>query len=112
MPMIRMLNEFDGNSMIMIKIIGKKSKRYSIFRAHLNDLENILPYLFVGLFYVLTSPLVSTATLLFKVAAIARIVHTIVYAVIVVPQPARGTAWVIHYAITLYMAVSVIQYSK
>lgn len=80
--------------------------------AHLNDLENILPYLFVGLFYVLTSPSAATAILLFKVAALARIIHTIVYAVIVVPQPARVIAWFIHYLITLYMAASVLLYSK
>lgn len=80
--------------------------------GHLNDLENILPYMFVGLFYVLTNPAVPLATTLFKVAALARIVHTIVYTVIVVPQPARGTAWAIHYVIALYMAISVVLYSK
>lgn len=53
-----------------------------------------------------------TAKLLFQVAAIARIVHTIVYVVIVIRQPARGTAWAIHYAITLYMAITVILYQK
>lgn len=83
----------------------------SIHRAHLNDLENILPYLFVGLFYVLTGPSAATATFLFKVAAFARIAHTIVYAVIVIPQPARVIAWLIHYLITLYMAFSVLLYS-
>lgn len=83
-----------------------------LFRAHLNDLENILPYLFVGLFYVLTNPPAATAILLFKVAAIARIVHTIVYTVIIIPQPARGTAWTIHYFITFYMAISVLLHSK
>lgn len=71
-----------------------------------------MPYLFVGLCYVLTGPSAATATLLFKVAAIARIVLTIVYAVIVIPQPARVIACFIHYLITLYMAVSVLLYSK
>lgn len=79
--------------------------------GHLNDLENILPYLFVGLFYVLTSPSVSIATTLFKIAALARIVHTIVYTVVVIPQPARGLAWFIHYIIAIYMAISVVFYS-
>lgn len=78
----------------------------------MNDLENILPYLFVGLFYVLTNPAAATAIMLFKVAAIARIVHTIVYTVIIIPQPARGIAFAIHGFITLYMAISVIFYSK
>lgn len=83
-----------------------------LFRAHLNDLENILPHLFAGFFYVLTNPAVLTATLLFKVSAIARIVHTIVYAVVVIPQPARGTVWFVHYLITFYMAISVLLHCK
>lgn len=82
------------------------------YSGHLNDLENILPYLFVGLFYVLINPSVSLATTLYIVAAIARIVHTIVYTVVVVPQPARAIAWAIHYFIALYMAISVVLYSN
>lgn len=82
------------------------------FSGHLNDLENILPYLFAGLFYVLTNPAVSLATTLFKIAALARIAHSIVYTVIVIPQPARGAAWAFHYVIALYMAISVVLYSK
>lgn len=79
-------------------------------RAHRNDMENILPYLTAGLFYVFTDPGVMVATILFKVATVARIVHTIVYAIIVVPQPARGLAFGIHFTITLYMAVASIVY--
>ncbi|XP_055298543.1 microsomal glutathione S-transferase 1-like [Sitodiplosis mosellana] len=95
-----------------IKVNHSHPEVERVRRGHLNDLENILPYLFVGLFYVLTNPSVSLAKTLFKVAALARIVHTIVYTVIVIPQPARGTAWAIHYAIALYMAISVVLYSK
>ncbi|XP_031628134.1 microsomal glutathione S-transferase 1-like [Contarinia nasturtii] len=94
-----------------IKINTNNPEVERVRRGHLNDLENILPYLFVGLFYVLTSPSVFLATTLFKVAAIARIVHTIVYTVIVVPQPARGISWFIHYLIGIYMAISVVLYS-
>lgn len=79
-------------------------------RGHRNDLENILPFLVVGLFYVLTNPAVTLATLLFKVVAIARIVHTIVYTVVVIPQPARALAWFVPYGITAYMAVKTILY--
>ncbi|XP_055298546.1 microsomal glutathione S-transferase 1-like [Sitodiplosis mosellana] len=81
-------------------------------RGHLNDLENILPYLFAGLFYVLTNPSVGVASTLFKLAALARIAHTIVYTVIVIPQPARALTWFIQYFIAIYMAVSVVLYSK
>lgn len=90
--------------MLNIKILNQ----ILFYRAHLNDLENILPYLFAGFFYVLTNPAVLTAQLLFKVAAISRIVHTIVYTIVIIPQPARGLAFFIHYVITFYMAVSVL----
>lgn len=73
-------------------------------------MENILPYLSVGLFYVLTDPNPMVATILFRVATIARFVHTFVYAIYVVPQPARGISFAIHFAITLYMAVMCIIY--
>lgn len=71
----------------------------------MNDLENILPYLTIGLFYVLTDPAAMVATNLFRVATVARFVHTFVYAIYVIPQPARGLSFGIHYLITLYMAV-------
>lgn len=89
----------------------KKFVQFFTVRAHLNDLENILPYLFVGLFYVLTNPSVYVAQTLFFVAAIARIAHSIVY-VAAIPQPARGLAWMIHYLITFYMAFAVAMYHK
>lgn len=74
-------------------------------------MENILPYLFVGLFYVMTDPSEAVAKLLIQVAAVSRILHTLVYAVIVVPQPTRGIVWFIHYVITAYMAGCVILYA-
>lgn len=78
--------------------------------AHRNDLENILPAFLIGFLYVLIDPTPLSACLLFKVGAIARIIHTIVYAVVVVPQPARALTWAIHYFITIYMGVSVFFY--
>jgi len=75
-------------------------------RAHLNDIENIPLFLFVSGLYILTGPSVGLATILFRAFAAARIVHTIVYAVVVVPQPARGLAWGVGVVITLYMAIS------
>lgn len=73
-------------------------------------MENILPYFTVAFFYVLTNPSVGAATLLFQVAALARVAHTLVYTVVVIPQPARAVAWAVHYAITGYMAVHTILY--
>lgn len=73
-------------------------------------MENILPYLSVGLFYVLSDPSPMFSEILFRVATVARIVHSIVYAVYVVPQPARAICFFVQYAITLYMAVIAIIY--
>lgn len=73
-------------------------------------MENILPYLSVGLFYVMTDPNQMVATILFRVATVARFVHTFVYAVYVIPQPARALSWAVHVMITLYMAFMCVIY--
>lgn len=73
-------------------------------------MESILPYLTVGLFYVLTDPAPTVAMILFKVATIIRILHTFVYAIVVIPQPARAIAFYVHFAITIYMAIASIIY--
>uniref|UniRef100_A0A182LW85 Microsomal glutathione S-transferase 1 n=1 Tax=Anopheles culicifacies TaxID=139723 RepID=A0A182LW85_9DIPT len=74
-------------------------------RAHRNDLENILPFFTIGLLYMLTNPEPFIAINLFRAVAVARIIHTLVYAVVVIPQPARGLSWGIAYGATAYMAV-------
>ncbi|KAJ8970303.1 hypothetical protein NQ317_019340 [Molorchus minor] len=74
-------------------------------RAHLNDLENIPIFLIVSAAYILTEPSVVFATLLFRAFTIARIVHTLVYAIVVVPQPARGISFGVGLVITAYMAI-------
>ncbi|KAJ8958615.1 hypothetical protein NQ318_016336 [Aromia moschata] len=76
-----------------------------IRRAHQNDLENIPIFLFVSFIYVLTNPSVGLATYLIRSFTIARILHTIVYAIIVIPQPARGLSFGVGLFITGYMAV-------
>lgn len=72
----------------------------------MNDLENVLPFFTAGLFYVLTEPNVDVALNLFRIAAIARILHTIVYAIYPVRQPARGICFMISLVITIYFALS------
>ncbi|XP_031634013.1 microsomal glutathione S-transferase 1-like [Contarinia nasturtii] len=81
-----------------------------IRRAHRNDMENILPFLSAGLFYVLTDPKPMLAIWLFRVTTMARFLHTFVYAIYVVPQPARAICFFIHFVITLYMAFMCILY--
>ncbi|KAK5648617.1 hypothetical protein RI129_003509 [Pyrocoelia pectoralis] len=79
-------------------------------RAHLNDLENIPVFLVAGLAYILTNPSVWLATMLFRVFTISRMIHTIVYAVYVLPQPARFFAFLGGLLTTIYMAVQALIY--
>ncbi|SPP78052.1 microsomal glutathione S-transferase 1 isoform X1 [Drosophila guanche] len=76
-------------------------------RAHRNDLENIVPFLIIGLLYTLTNPSAFLAINLFRAVGIARIVHTLVYAVVVIPQPARALSFFVAAGATVYMAFQV-----
>lgn len=76
--------------------------------AHRNDLENILPFLLAGFFYTLSNPAAFLAINLFRAAAISRIVHTIVYTLVVLPQPSRALAFAVPLGITGYMSVMTI----
>lgn len=74
-------------------------------RAHLNDLENIPAFIFAALIFLLTNPPAGLAINLFRIFTYARIAHTVVYAVFVVPQPARAISWGVGYGITIYMVI-------
>ena len=71
-------------------------------------MENILPFLAIGFLYVLTNHSASLAIKLYRTVGLARIAHTLVYAVIVVPQPARFIVFTIALLATAYMALCVI----
>ncbi|NXW89305.1 MGST1 transferase, partial [Alopecoenas beccarii] len=77
-------------------------------RSHLNDLENIVPFLGIGLLYALCGPELSTALLHFRIFAGARILHTFAY-LIPLPQPSRGLSWAVGYAVTISMAYKVLK---
>ncbi|XP_050358607.1 microsomal glutathione S-transferase 1-like [Nymphalis io] len=81
-------------------------------RAHLNDLENIPVFWILGAFYLTTGPPSEWATLLFRVYTASRVIHTIVYAIRPLPQPARGFAYDIPNFIMLYMGVKIISHFK
>ncbi|KAL4682651.1 hypothetical protein H8957_006578 [Semnopithecus entellus] len=90
---------------------GENAKKYlrtddrveRVRRAHLNDLENIVPFLGIGLLYSLSGPDLSTAILHFRLFVGARIYHTISY-LTPLPQPNRGLSFFIGYGVTLSMA--------
>ncbi|KAL1457094.1 hypothetical protein WDU94_001758 [Cyamophila willieti] len=73
-------------------------------RAHLNDLENILIFFVAAWVFMCTNPEPWFAHALFLTYTVSRIAHTVVYAVVVVPQPALAIAWFVGWVITIYMA--------
>ncbi|KAM8883536.1 microsomal glutathione S-transferase 1-like [Synchiropus picturatus] len=76
-------------------------------RCHLNDMENIIPFVFIGFFYSLTGPELSTALLHFRIFAGCRIFHTISY-VGAFPQPCRGLSFIVGLLATFSMAYRVL----
>ncbi|NXP76793.1 MGST1 transferase, partial [Ramphastos sulfuratus] len=95
---------------------GESAKKYlrtdqdveRVRRGHLNDLENIVPFLGIGLLYALSGPELSTALMHFRIFAGARIFHTLAY-LIPLPQPCRGLSWAAGYAVTISMAYKVVK---
>ncbi|XP_004460357.1 microsomal glutathione S-transferase 1 [Dasypus novemcinctus] len=77
-------------------------------RAHLNDLENIVPFLGIGLLYSLSEPDLSTALLHFRLFVGARIYHTIAY-LTPLPQPNRALGFFVGYGVTFSMAYSLLK---
>lgn len=76
-------------------------------RCHQNDLENIIPFLVIGLLYTLTGPELSTALLHFRVFVGSRFVHTISY-VMALPQPSRALSFIVGIGVTFCMAYNVL----
>ena len=52
-----------------------------LIRNHLNDIENIIPFVLIGAFYVITQPTPSTALWHFRIFAASRFAHTVTYQV-------------------------------
>lgn len=74
------------------------------FRAHRNDLENIIPHLIISILYIALDPNPLAAKILFRLFALIRITYTFVYAFCSVPQPTRAITFFLGYGITVYMA--------
>lgn len=76
-------------------------------RAHRNDLENVICLQIAGFFFMLTNPATQFAIALYRAAAISRIIHTIIYTIIIIPQPARAVAFFVPLAVTIYMSIQI-----
>ncbi|XP_030625027.1 microsomal glutathione S-transferase 1.2 [Chanos chanos] len=72
-------------------------------RCHQNDLENIIPFVLIGLLYTLTGPDLSIALLHFRAFVCSRLFHTVSY-VLALPQPSRALSWMVGMAVTISMA--------
>lgn len=68
-------------------------------------MENVYLFMLTGFFFVLSDPAYDVALNLFRVFAAARIVHTLVYAVVVVPQPTRAAAFAVGLLVNVAMVV-------
>lgn len=115
--MTQILNVYDGNkaspTIIFFPFIYRLYTLidfvvFTICSGHRNDIENILPAFIIGFIYVLIDPNPLLGCLLFKLAAIARFIHTLVYVIIVVPQPARVLAFSVQFLITIYMGACIL----
>lgn len=78
-------------------------------RAHLNDLENIPLWFFVTFLWLTTGPAVWLATILIRTFVLARIIHTLSYAVYP-KQPYRAISFVLGLIIITYQAISTLLY--
>ena len=78
------------------------------FRCHLNDLENVIPFVLIGLMYVATNPDPATALIYFRAFTTARLCHTVAY-LLPLPQPSRALAFIGGFIVNVLMAVSVLK---
>lgn len=76
-------------------------------RNHLNDIENIIPFVIIGSFYTAINPDPMVALWHFRIFVGSRFLHTIFYQHSV-PQPSRGLAYMVGLGVTLSMAVQVL----
>jgi uncharacterized MAPEG superfamily protein len=78
-------------------------------RAHLNLIENAVPFFVIGLLYALTGPSVLTARVLFFSFVAARLLHVFCY--LTARQPWRAASWMFGVLVTLVMLVQVVRAS-
>ncbi|KAJ0012967.1 hypothetical protein NQD34_017301 [Periophthalmus magnuspinnatus] len=76
-------------------------------RAHLNDIENILPFLFIGAVYSLTGPSLFVARIHFLVFFLARLMHSVAYFFALKP-PTRSVSYSIGQISCFLMAVQIL----
>ncbi|UJR07522.1 hypothetical protein I4U23_011810 [Adineta vaga] len=76
-------------------------------RNHLNDIENIIPFVLIGFCYIACNPDVTTALWHFRIFFFSRLFHTFAYQ-IPLPQPSRALGFMFGLIVTISMAVQVL----
>uniref|UniRef100_H2Y965 Microsomal glutathione S-transferase 1 n=1 Tax=Ciona savignyi TaxID=51511 RepID=H2Y965_CIOSA len=75
--------------------------------VHRNDLENVVPFVLLGLLYISTNPPAATALTHFKLFTGFRFLHSFCY-LIPLPQPSRVLSFTGGYLVTLSMLYRVL----
>lgn len=99
------MNEEDAAFTAGSKVTYNDPDVERVRRAHLNDLENILPWFVITYLWLGTGPSPWLAKMLIRTFVLARIFHTISY-VIMKQQPTRAIAFFVGVAITFYQTLS------
>jgi glutathione S-transferase len=76
-------------------------------RNHLNDLENIPAFLFLGLLYILVEPSTAVALWHFRIFVGSRFLHTLAYQ-LPLPQPSRALFYFAGTIVCFSMAAQII----
>ncbi|XP_029680581.1 microsomal glutathione S-transferase 1 [Formica exsecta] len=103
------LSEEDTTFLPGTKVSYNDADVERVRRAHLNDLENILPWFVITYLWLGTGPSPWLAKMLIRTFVLARIFHTIAY-VIMKQQPTRAIVFFVGFAIILYQAFSTLLY--
>ncbi|CAF1269280.1 unnamed protein product [Rotaria sordida] len=76
-------------------------------RNHLNDIENIIPFLLIGFCYIPCNPDPNIALWHFRLFFLSRVLHTFAYQ-IPLAQPSRAITFFIGLITTVSMAIQVL----
>ncbi|XP_062845022.1 prostaglandin E synthase [Trichomycterus rosablanca] len=76
-------------------------------RVHVNDMENILPFLFLGAMYSMTGPSLTIARGHFLVFFLGRVLHTVAY-LLALKAPTRSLAYTIAQVPCVSMAIQIL----
>jgi len=79
-------------------------------RAHLNDIENIVPFVLLGAMYVRTRPSPCTAFWVFRLFVLGRLLHTVSY-VFLKNSTLRALGFAVGVFCNLFMGFKVIAYA-